>query len=126
MDWGSIGTQVILGIFGLVITALGTVVTMLINKYVKDEKLKNMLNSLNQLLINCVTEVQQTYVDTLKKQGKFDLDAQQQALETCLTKAKDSMTSEMWDWLVANYKDPDSYLRSRIESIIGSFKFKLN
>ena len=126
MDWGSIGTQVILGIIGVIITALGTVVTMLINKYVKDEKLKSMLNSLNQLLQNCVAEVQQTYVDALKKQGKFDLDAHEQALETALSKAKDSMTSEMWDWLVANYKDPDSYLRSRIEAIIGSFKFKLN
>lgn len=126
MDWGNIGTQIILGIVGVVISALGVYVTYLINKWVKDDKLKNMLNSLNQLLINCVTEVQQTYVDTLKKQGKFDLEAQKQALETALSKAKNSMTVEMWDWLVANYNDPDSYLRSRIEAIIGSFKLKIN
>ena len=123
MDWGSIGTQIIIAVIGIVMTALGSIVTYLINKYVKDEKLKNMLISLDNLLQNCVTEIQQTYVDSLKKQGKFDSDAQKKALETCLDKAKQTMTIEMWNWLCENYQDPDSYLRSRIESIIGRFKF---
>lgn len=122
MDWGNIGTQIILSIIGIVMTALGTVATYLINKYVKDEKLKNMLISLNDLINTCVLEIKQTYVDSLKKQGKFDLDAQKQALSDCLDKIKGSMTKEMWDWLVANYNDPDGYLKSRIESAIGYFK----
>ena len=123
MDWGNIGTQIILGIVGLVITALGTVVTYLINKYVKDEKLKNMLLSLNNLITECVAETQQTYVDTLKKEGKFDEESKKKALRVTIEKVKSTMTVEMWDWIVANYKDPDGYLQSKIESSLGLLKF---
>lgn len=122
MNWGEIGTQVILAILGLITTALGTIITLLINKYVKDEKLKNMLLNLNNLIQNCVLETQQTYVDALKKQGKFDKTAQLEALELSLNKAKTTMSKEMWDFLVANYQDPDGYLRSLIEAKIGSIK----
>ena len=122
MDWGSIGTQIILAITGVLITAIGTLITYLINKFVKNEKLKNMLTSLNELITNVVLYIRQTYVDTLKKEGKFDLDAQKKAMEQALDKAKKTMPKEMWDWLVANYQDPDGYLRSLIEAKVGFLK----
>lgn len=124
MDWNSIGTQIILGIVGVVITGLGSVITYLINKYIKDEKLKNMLLSFNDIIKNCTLEVQQTYVDALKKDGMFNLEAQKEAMELCLKKVKSSLTTDMTNWLITTYQDPDSYLRSKIEAIIGSFKFK--
>ena len=71
MDWGNIGTQIILGIVGIVVSALGAVVTYLINKYVKDEKLKNMLLGFDSLVKDCVAETQQIYVSTLKQEGNF-------------------------------------------------------
>ena len=122
MDWGSIGTQIILGIASALITAIGAFITYLINKYVKDEKLKNMLTGLNDLVTNVVLYFKQTYVDALKKEGKFDLVAQKNALEQALDKVKKTMPKEMWDWLVANYKDPDGYIKSLIEAKVGFLK----
>lgn len=122
MNWGEIGTQLILGIVGIVISAVGVIVTYLVNKYVKDAKLKSILSSLNNLVQNSVLEVYQTYVEALKKAGSFDAEAQKQALERCLTLIKANMPKELETWLKANYSDIESYLKSLIEAQIGFLK----
>ena len=38
MDWAEILTQIILGVMGVLITGLGTLITFLINKYVKPKR----------------------------------------------------------------------------------------
>lgn len=122
MDWAEIGTQVIVGIVGVLITGLGTLITILINKFVKDSKLKNLLLSLNEVVKNAVLEVQQTYVDNLKKNGTFDLEAQKEALAQALNLIKQNLSSDTLKWLQDNYTDIDSYLKGLIEATIGSIK----
>ena len=84
MNWAEIGTQIITGIIGVLIAGLGTLITVLINKYVKNDKLKTILNSLNETVRNAVSEVYQTYVEALKKDGMFDAEAQKEALNKAL------------------------------------------
>ena len=122
MNWGEIGTQVILGIVGVIISSLGVVVTYLVNKYVNDAKLKNILTSLNTLVQNSVLEVYQTYVEALKKAGNFDAEAQKLALERCLTLIKANMPKDIDTWLKANYSNIESYLKSLVEAQIGFLK----
>ena len=122
MNWGEIGTQVILGILGVVLSSLGVVVTYLVNKYVNDAKLKNILTSLNTLVQNSVLEVYQTYVEALKKAGNFDAEAQKLALERCLTLIKANMPKDIETWLKANYSNVESYLKSLVEAQIGFLK----
>ena len=122
MNWGEIGTQVILSIIGVVISAVGVIVTYLVNKYVSDAKLKNILTSLNNLVQNSVLEVYQTYVEALKKAGNFDAEAQKQALERCLALIKVNMPKELETWLKTNYSDIEGYLKSLIEAQIGFLK----
>lgn len=122
MNWGEIGTQLIIGVIGVIISGLGIVVTYLINKYVNDAKLKNLLNSLYTLVQNSVLEIYQTYVEALKKAGKFDAEAQKQALNKCLELIKVNMPKELENWLKANYSNVDNYLKSLIEAQIGLLK----
>lgn len=122
MNWGEIGTQVILSIIGIVISAVGVIVTYLVNKYVSDAKLKSILTSLNTLVQNSVLEVYQTYVEALKKAGKFDAEAQKLALERCLTLIKANMPKDIETWLKTNYSDIEGYLKSLIEAQIGFLK----
>lgn len=122
MNWGEIGTQLIIGVIGVIISGLGIVVTYLINKYVNDAKLKNLLSSLYTLVQNSVLEVYQTYVEALKKAGSFDAEAQKQALNKCLELIKVNMPKELENWLKANYSDVESYLKSLIEAQIGLLK----
>ena len=122
MYWAEIGTQVILGIIGVLITGLGTLITVLINKYVKNDKLKQILSSLNETIKNAVSEVYQTYVEALKKDGMFDEAAQKEALNKALTTIKQNLPTDVMKWLQANYTDIDAYLKSQIEAVIGLLK----
>ena len=124
MNWGEIGTQIILGIVGVLISAFGVFISYLVNKYVKDNKLKTILSSLNNLVQNSVLEVYQTYVEALKKAGSFNAEAQKIALERCLILIKANMPKDIETWLKANYSDIESYLKSLIEAQIGLLKAK--
>lgn len=122
MDWSQIGTQVILGIIGVVISGLGAVITYLINKYIKNDKLKSIVNSLNELVKNSVLEVYQTYVQSLKDKNMFNEEAQKIALSKCLDLIKKNMSNEVKEWLDTNYSNIDDYLKDLIEATIGALK----
>lgn len=122
MDWASIGTEVILGIIGVAITALGTIITFVINKYVKDANLKNILSTLNTVVQSVVQEIYQTYVEGLKCNNMFDGECQKKALEMALEKVKTSLPADISAWLKANYTDIDAYLKTLIESAIYTLK----
>lgn len=122
MNWAEIGTQVILGIIGILLTGLGTLITFLINKYVKNDKLKTILSSLNEVVKNAVSEVYQTYVEALKKDGMFDADAQKEALNKALEIIKANLPNDVMTWVKENYSDIDSYFKSQIEAVIGLLK----
>lgn len=122
MDWGSIGTQIILGIVGILITGLGTVVTYLINKYVKNDKLNTILKSLSETITNSVLEVYQTYVQALKDGNMFDETAQKEALDKAIVIIKNNLPVDVMKWVKENYTDIDAYFKSQIEAVIGLLK----
>lgn len=124
MNWAEIGSQVVLAIIGVLITGLGTLITFLINKFVKDSKLKNILASLNEVVQKAVSEVYQTYVEALKKDGMFNAETQKEALNKALEIIKTNASKDVMDWLKANYTDIDVFLKSQIEAMIGLLKNK--
>ena len=122
MNWGQIGTEIIIGFAGILITALGAYVTYLINKYVKNQEVKEIINSLHQLVRDSVLEVYQTFVEELKDKDLFDKNAQKLALERCLELIRVNMPQRVKTWLEANVGDITAYLKSLIEAQIGSLK----
>ena len=122
MDWASIGTQVILGIIGVLIIGLGTLITYVINKYVKNDKLKSILSSLDTLVGSSVEYTYQTYVEALKDKNMFTEEAQKEALTKCLNKIQENMPTDVKKWLDDNYDDVSSYLTDLIEAMIAKLK----
>lgn len=122
MNWAEIGTQIIVGIIGILLTGLGTLITFLINKYIKNDKLKTILSSLNETVRNAVSEVYQTYVEALKKDGMFDVEKQKEALNKALEIIKTNLPTDVMNWVKENYSDIDSYFKSQIEAAIGLLK----
>lgn len=118
MNWNEILTQVLL----VVISGLGAFITYLINKWIKDNELKTIINSLNEVVKNAVAETYQVYVEALKEQDKFTLEAQKIAVERCLQTIKANMPSKVETWLKSNYTDIEKYLKSLIEAQIGLLK----
>ena len=122
MNWNEIGTQVIIGIVGVIISGLGIFVTYLINKWVKNDELKQIMTSLNELVKSAVLEIQQIYVDEMKRNNIFDYEAQKLAVEKCLKTIKANMPLKVETWLKSNYMDIDNYLRTLIEAQVKLLK----
>ena len=76
------------------------------------------------IVTNAVRSIFQTYVDTLKKNGTFDLERQKIAL----TKAKDEALAQMIDdikrYITKNYIDLETWLTTQIEATINILKNK--
>ena len=122
MNWNEIATQVILGIIGVLVTGLGSLLTYIINKYVKNEKGKTIANSFKQLVMTNVQSTYQTYVEALKKEGKFDKEAQEKALSRCVNNVKKTMPDTTRKWLSSNYQDITEVIKQTIESCIKESK----
>ena len=124
MNWGEILTQIILSIVGIILSSLGVYVTYFINKKIKNEELKRLINSLNELVQNAVLETYQTYVEELKNKNIFDAEAQKNAYNHALHLIKVNMPADVEKWLQANFTDVERYLKTLIEANIGLLKNK--
>ena len=69
-----------------------------------------------------MSEVYQTYVEALKKDGMFDAEAQKEALSKALEIIKTNLPSDVMAWVQDNYTDIDAYFKSLIEAAIGLLK----
>lgn len=122
MDWNSIVFKVLEGVIGLVFLVLGAYVTYLIDKYVKNEQLKQTINSFRDLVRSSVLETYQKYVQELKDKNIFDAEAQETALSACLTLIKVNMPDRVKTWLTGNVEHVDKYIKDEIEAQIGALK----
>lgn len=104
------------------ITLLGTKLIQWINSKVNNSTAAALLTTATSIVLSAVQSVFQTYVDSLKKSGTFDAEAQTIAL----TKAKDTalsqMTDDVKDYITKTYGDLDNWLTTQIESTINSLK----
>lgn len=118
--------EILLSALGVIITGLVgwgvSALTSWLNSKIKDQKAAGYLNTITTLTGNAVREVYQTYVEVLKKEGKFDGEAQKKALEKCLERIKKELAPDMIDFITKNFGDMSEYLKGLIESTIYSLK----
>ena len=62
--------------------------------------------------------VAQTYVDELKKSGKFTKECQQEALTRAVDTARQLLNWEAQSFIANNFKDVDLWLRTRVEMMV--------
>ena len=84
-----------------------------------DEKQKKYIEMLNNTITDCVIATTQTYVDTLKKQGKFDKEAQEQAFLMTFNAVSGLLTEESKKYLNEAIEDLDLYIKQKIESEVN-------
>ena len=116
----------ILAALGILITGLVgfgvTKFTQWINTKISDSKCANYLATIVKIVGDSVKSVYQTYVQSIKEQGKFDEEAQKKALEMCLATIKSKCAPELLDWIGHNFGDVTDYLKTLIESTIYNLK----
>lgn len=98
----------------------------------KKEELTNSMN--NQVVASVLSEagdavlqaveyVSQTYVDSLKAQGKFDVEAQKEAFEKAKEAAVTILTQESLELLTSITGDVETWLNTKIEQTVREKKY---
>lgn len=81
-----------------------------------NDLLELYLKSATDVLSDIVLEVNQTYVNTLKSNGEFTLEAQKHAKEVAINKAKLLISENAREALTAVYGDLSVWIETQIES----------
>lgn len=126
MDWLNLLTD----IFEVCIVPLLGVLTAYVVKYiqVKSNEITVQSNSvmidkyvtmLADTISACVLATNQTYVNSLKNQGKFDAEAQKIAFDMTLNAVLTILSDEATEYLSEAYGDLNAYISSQIEASVN-------
>lgn len=84
-----------------------------------NDLLDKYLSMLENTITDCVIATTQTYVDSLKKQGAFDADAQKVAFTKTYTNVMRILTEDAKEYLEQALGDLESYVYNKIESEVA-------
>ena len=129
MEWMVILQQV----FELCIIPLLGIVTFYIVQFIRtkteelnannsNEILSKYVEMLSNTICECVIATNQTYVDSLKAQGKFDAEAQKKAFEMTYNSVINILTDEAKVYLTSIYGDLTAYITNMIEAEVNKNK----
>ena len=106
-----------------VITLGGIYLIYLMNVKIKEIKQKTnnevankYLDMLDDTIANAVLATTQTYVDSLKSAGKFDLEAQKEAFKKTYDAVMKVLTDEATTYIVTAVGDLETYITNKIEA----------
>lgn len=112
----------------LIVPVLGVVATYLITlinaekeerlQKANAEKTKFYIEILNNTIVDCIRATNQTYVETLKKNGTFDAQAQEEALNRTYEAVMSILTNDAKVFLDNAIVDLSSYITNKIEAEI--------
>lgn len=116
--WSVLGTT-LMAILGFV----GKKVSDFINSKIEDKKVAKILSDISTIFFNAVSLVTQTFVDDLKKNGKFTEEGKAEAKKKAHDLILSELTEEMKEYIKNTYNtDLDTYIDNRIESTLYMLK----
>lgn len=80
---------------------------------------KKYLTMLNETITSCVIATTQTYVSSLKSQGKFDAEAQKKAFNMTYEAVMSLLTEEATKYLNETVGDLQLYITQKIEADVN-------
>lgn len=90
-----------------------------IQSNIADETLNKYMAMLTQTISDCVIATNQTYVESLKQQGKFDLDAQKEAFNLTKDAVLAILSEEAQIYLSTAVGDLNAYITKKIEAEVN-------
>ena len=129
MDWMNVLSKVFELIIFPVISIGGIYLTYLISVKIKELKqktnndtAKKYLDMLNDTIANAVLATTQTYVEALKKEGKFDAEAQKIAFQQTYDAVMKVLNAEAMKYITESVGDLETYVTNRIEAEVRMTK----
>lgn len=133
MEW----LNLLVDIFEVCIIPLLAVLTTYLVKYIQVKSAEITTQSDNVLVDKyttmladtisaCVLATNQTYVESLKKQGAFNVEAQKVAFNMTLEAVMNILSDEAKEYLSEAFGDLNSYITSQIEASVNVNKIQVN
>lgn len=95
-----------------------------IKQNMTSETQKRLLDEAMEAVTTAVIKTNQTYVETLKKNGAFSIENQKKAFEKSMQTAVEIMSQEAKDFISATYGYFDKWLSARIEAAVNTVRVK--
>ena len=86
---------------------------------INDATLKKYMEMLTSTITDCVIATNQTYVESLKAQGKFDAVAQQRAFELTSKAVMEILSEDAKIYLASAVGDLNAYITKKIEAEVN-------
>mgnify|MGYP004477213191 CR=1 FL=1 len=119
---------VVIPLLGILTTYIVKLVNAKINEIssTKDNELEQKyLNMLDETITKCVIATTQTYVESLKKEGKFDKAAQEIAFNKTYTAVLAILSDEAKKYLTEAVGDLNLYITQQIEAEVKLTKSEM-
>lgn len=123
MDWMNVLEQTfelvvypVLSLVGVYLTYLISVKIREIKQKTNDETAKKYLDMLDTTIQNAVLATTQTYVESLKKEGKFDAKAQKAAFKLTYDAVMKVLTTDAIKYITTAVGDLEIYITNKIEA----------
>ena len=116
MTWNDVIMYIINTLFKIITLVLIPYLVGLARAKLKNDTQNKYLDRFEQLIIDAVNQVQQTYVSNMKAENLFDANAQAEAFDMVKSNVLSMMNSRMMDIVMEAVGDFDEYLRNKIES----------
>lgn len=112
-----------LGLVGTIVTGiLVPYITNLLKSKTDNVNLEYVINELSQTVTTSINHINQTFVNQLKADGKFDAENQSKALQMAVTESVNNLTKKTVNILGKNGIDVEKLIISYIESEINKSK----
>lgn len=122
MSWEDVLVQVIDGLAKVVITVGIPYLFYLIRQKVNNDILTSLVEDAEKAVSDCVLTINQTYVDALKAEDKFDAEAAEEAFYRCVNAVSVVLSDAAKDAIVRTVGDFDKWLEVQIESNVKLYK----
>ena len=129
MDWLNLLYQILevciiplLGILTAYFVKFINIKSSEIQNKVKNDNANKYIAMVADTVSACVIATNQTYVEALKKQGRFDAEAQKEAFNMTLNAIMALLTDEAKQYLSEIYGDLNTYITNQIEATVNQNK----
>lgn len=129
MDWMEVLNIVfelivypVISIAGIYLTYLISVKIQELKQRTESELADKYLSMLDDTIANAVLATTQTYVESLKSQGKFDAEAQKTAFTQTYEAVMRVLTDEAIKYITTSVGDLETYVTNKIESNVKMSK----
>lgn len=115
----------IIPLLGILTTFLVLLIKTKMNELserISDETAKKYVNMLAETIGDCVIATNQTYVESLKKEGRFDAEAQKQALQQTYDNVIALLSDEAKEYFAEASGDIEKLIKTKIEATVKAVK----